>query len=253
MPHRSSRHYAGGMLTNPNRAYPAVLGHRGARAYAVDNSADSFRIAHEQGADGVELDVRRTADDRIVVHHDPDIPGLGSIIDASLDEIRTAAPHVLVLDEALAFLPGIINVEIKNDPDQPDHDERQVMASWIVAWIDRYWLHDRVFVSSFNHKTVLRVTELDRRVVTGQLLGLATDPANHLDTLKDARIDIAIPHLTGLQLAGPGISDDAAQFGITVVTWGVDTHQAFDLCATVGVAGIITDDPADAIEFYKSE
>jgi glycerophosphoryl diester phosphodiesterase len=240
------------MLTHPNRTYPAVLGHRGARAYAIDNSAEAFRIAREQGADGVELDVRRTADDQIVVHHDPDIPGLGSIIDASLAEIKAAAPHVLTLDEALEVLPGVINVEIKNDPDQPDHDERHEMASWIVAWVDRYWLRDRVFISSFNHRTVLRVTELDRRIVTGQLLGPGTDPANHLDTLKDAHIDMAIPHLTGLQLAGTGIGTDAAQFGISIVTWGVDTHQAFGLCASSGVAGIITDDPADAIEFYTS-
>ncbi|NOX24491.1 MAG: glycerophosphodiester phosphodiesterase [Actinobacteria bacterium] len=241
------------MLTNPTRPYPAVLGHRGARAYAIDNSADAFRLAHEQGADGVELDVRRTGDDHIVVHHDPDIAGLGPIIDATLEDIRAAAPSVLLLDEALALLPGIINVEIKNDPEQPDHDERHEMASWIVSWIDRYWLHDRVFVSSFNHQTVLRVTELDRRVTTGQLLGPATDPANHLDTLKDAHIDMAIPHLTGLQLAGPGIGSDAAQFGISIVAWGVDTHQAFELCAASGIAGIITDDPADAIAFYASE
>ncbi len=48
-----------------------VIGHRGSPVSARENTLDSFRHAFEVGADGVELDVRRTLDHRLVVHHDP--------------------------------------------------------------------------------------------------------------------------------------------------------------------------------------
>ncbi len=48
-----------------------VLGHRGAPALAPENTLESFRRALELGADGLELDVRRSGDGRLVVVHDP--------------------------------------------------------------------------------------------------------------------------------------------------------------------------------------
>ncbi|HEX9644253.1 MAG TPA: glycerophosphodiester phosphodiesterase, partial [Acidimicrobiia bacterium] len=50
---------------------PLILAHRGASAHAEGNTLAAFRLAVAHGADGVELDVRFTADDRVVVHHDP--------------------------------------------------------------------------------------------------------------------------------------------------------------------------------------
>ena len=58
---------------------PLVLGHRGASAGAPENTVAAFTRARELGADGVELDVRRTADGVLVVHHDPDVRGVGLI------------------------------------------------------------------------------------------------------------------------------------------------------------------------------
>ena len=241
------------MLFNLRRDYPAILGHRGAKGLAVDNSADAFKIAAAGKADGVELDVRRTADDEMVVHHDPDIEGVGNIIDLTLAEIRDAEPHVLLLDEALPLIHGIVNVEIKNIPGQPDHDERHEMASRIVFWIDRNWLHDRVLVSSFNRHTVARVAELDGRVTVGQLFLPAVDPSNHMSMMLESHTDVALTHLTGLQLAGQVFCVDAKDLGLKIVTWGVDTHNGYALCAKLGVDAIITDDPIAARAFYTSE
>ena len=47
---------------------PLVIAHRGASAYAHQNTLEAFRIAMEMGADMIEFDVRRTADDVPVVH-----------------------------------------------------------------------------------------------------------------------------------------------------------------------------------------
>ena len=48
-----------------------VLAHRGASKAARQNTIEAFRLAATMGSDGVELDVRRTADGLLVVHHDP--------------------------------------------------------------------------------------------------------------------------------------------------------------------------------------
>jgi len=50
-----------------------VIAHRGASAAAPENTIEAFLLARELGADWVELDARRTADDRIVVHHDAEL------------------------------------------------------------------------------------------------------------------------------------------------------------------------------------
>src|SRR5918999_4372205 len=67
---------------------PSVIAHRGASGYEYENSRAAFRRAVLLDADGVELDVHSTRDGGIVVHHDPTIPGIGSIAQLSLAEAR---------------------------------------------------------------------------------------------------------------------------------------------------------------------
>ena len=70
---------------------PLVLAHRGARTVAPENTLVAFSTALDQGAAGVELDVHRTADDGLVVHHDAEAPGLGVLAERSLLEIWQGA------------------------------------------------------------------------------------------------------------------------------------------------------------------
>ena len=53
--------------------YVKVFAHRGASAYAPENTLAAFRLAEEQGADGIELDVQLTKDGQVVVIHDENI------------------------------------------------------------------------------------------------------------------------------------------------------------------------------------
>jgi glycerophosphoryl diester phosphodiesterase len=58
------------MLTNPLQKLPLIIGHRGSSREAPENTMESFRLAWEEGADGIEADFRLTADGRIVCLHD---------------------------------------------------------------------------------------------------------------------------------------------------------------------------------------
>src|ERR1700748_2973484 len=93
---------------------PLVLGHRGASAVEPENTLAAFARARELGADGVELDVRRTAHDVLVVHHDPRVDGLGVIVGSSFAELHAAVPAIPTLAEALDACRGLlVNAEIK--------------------------------------------------------------------------------------------------------------------------------------------
>ena len=96
-------------LPADGRAVPLVLGHRGASAAAPENTLAAFARARELGADGVELDVRRTADGVLVVHHDPEVDGFGA--DRRRSRSQSSAPRmpsVPTLAEALDACRGLL-------------------------------------------------------------------------------------------------------------------------------------------------
>src|SRR5271163_984179 len=105
----------------------AVFAHRGCTHGFTENTIDAFAEAKRRGADGVELDVRLTADGALAVHHDPVIEGLGPLFQLTVPDLP---PHVPLLGDALAICEGmVVNVEIKNDPGQPGHDPGEAVAA----------------------------------------------------------------------------------------------------------------------------
>jgi len=56
------------MLKNLPQA--AIIAHRGASAYAPENTLSAFKLALQQGADAIELDTKLTADGQVIVIHD---------------------------------------------------------------------------------------------------------------------------------------------------------------------------------------
>ncbi len=113
-----------------------VIGHRGAAAYAPENTLTSFRKALDLGADALELDVRLTRDGRVVVHHDPDLDrcsnGRGPVHRLSAAELneldagyhfvdedgqlpfRGTGVRVPLLGQVIAEFPGVpLLIEVK--------------------------------------------------------------------------------------------------------------------------------------------
>lgn len=71
--------------TRPARAYS--IAHRGASAYAAESSFRAFEIAAELGADFWEVDIRLTADNQLIVYHDPELPDGRAIKNLSFQQI----------------------------------------------------------------------------------------------------------------------------------------------------------------------
>ena len=134
-----------------------VWAHRGARRQAPENTVAAFLRARALGADGVELDARRSADDVVVVHHDARAGGVGVLAEAPFAALRAARPEMPTLDEALDVCAGVlVNVEVKNLPGDPDYDPDERVTALVAETLARRDHRDDTLVSSFSLDTLDR-------------------------------------------------------------------------------------------------
>jgi len=132
-----------------------VLAHRGASAVERENTVAAFRRAVAVGADGVELDVRRSADGRLVVHHDAALPDGRMVHETRAAELPA---HVPSLHEALDACAGAwVNLEVKNDPREAAFDPAERVAEQTVSSLLVRGDPERWLVSSFRREAIARV------------------------------------------------------------------------------------------------
>ena len=145
-----------------------VIAHRGASRAARENTIEAFRTAVALGADGVELDVRPTADQVLVVHHDAHGPDGRAIVHTDRAEMPA---DVADLGAALdACRDVVVNLELKNDPSDPDYDPDDRLAAAVVEFLaERDEPRDRWLISSFRLATVDRVRALAPDLATAWL------------------------------------------------------------------------------------
>jgi len=211
---------------------------------APENTVEAFQVALDQGADGVELDVHRTADGELVVHHDADAPGLGVLATLAFAEIRTSRPDIPTLDEVLDTCAGsLVNIEIKNLPGDADFDPDDRAAELVVRCLTRRGT-DRVIVSSFNLNTIDRVRALDDSVPTGFLLMHGFGALDALEVCQQHGHGALHPFigLLGGDLAGEVVAR-ARDAHLAVNVWTVNDAGNIRRLGEVGVDGIITDVP----------
>jgi glycerophosphoryl diester phosphodiesterase len=222
---------------------PLIFGHRGAAAHAAGNTVAAFRLAREQGADGVELDARRTADGGWVVAHDPGLPGLGLIVDHTVAEITAECPWVPTLPEAFQETRGLlVNLEIKNSPFEPDWDPHHAFVDDLAAWLAQQT--GDILVSCFTLGTIDRLRERRDTPPTGWLIGAGADPMVALDEAAARGHQALHPEHS---LLPPGRDTDlvaaAHVIGLRIVAWTVDDRSDAQRLAAAGVDAIITNDP----------
>ena len=235
------------------RTRPLVIGHRGASADAPDNTLAAFRLAVDQGADGVEIDVRRTSDGELILHHEPGVHDLGVFVECDLASIRKHDPSIPTLDEAAAELGSLfINLEIKNDPRQPDHDPDQGIARRVAAWVAEHGRHDQVMVSSFNADTVDAVRAADSRIATGQLLDRFAHVFQELPRVAARGHGWLVAHKSLVRTRGSELVAAAHESDVLVAVWTVDSPKALTRMGKAGVDAVITNDPRKALEVYAA-
>jgi glycerophosphoryl diester phosphodiesterase len=220
----------------------AVFAHRGCTEGFTENTVDAFAEARRVGADGVELDVRLTADGALAVHHDAEIPGVGVIAELKVADLP---PYVPLLADVLAVCDGlIVNVEIKNAPQDPGWDAGEAVASLTASCIETAGWTERVLVSSFEPATLRAVQAADGRLALGALWGWGVDVAVALEEAVASGFRAVHPFVTSVDEALVAAAHSA---GLAVNVWTVNAPADLAAMVALGVDAVITDRVAEAL------
>jgi len=219
---------------------PLLLGHRGSPRRAPENSLAGLRLALEEGAHGVEFDVRALADGTPVVVHDDSFGRthgrdllLAHATREDLDPLAdTPGGPVSTLDEVARWAAesgAWLNIELKED-----HLEEATVEAVRDAGIG-----ERTFVSSFLPEVVGRLRRLDPKLGRFFLTKRWTAAEE-----RDARL--IQPHGICLErgCAVPGVVQRIHKLGMEVVAWTVEDPREAGEMFDMGVSAIITNDPA---------
>ncbi len=248
------------MSKNANST-PLIVAHRGDSANAPENTLAAFRLALENEADGIELDVMLSADQQLMVIHDDTLDrtsnGHGKVADlpfAALRELDAGSWYDLkfkgepipLLEEVFAELGGkfLINVELKNYKTPKDQ-----LPELAVKLVKKHGLSDSVLLSSFNASNLPRVKSLAPEIRTGLLTlpGLLGLPMRGL-LGRRFKADDLHPYYRD-------VSTRMVQFrhklGQNVNVWTVDAPEDQRRMQAFGVDMIICNDPARARQILE--
>lgn len=229
----------------------AVQAHRGSpdpSSGVRENTVAAFLRAHDLGADGVELDVRMTADGGLAVHHDAQIDGAGAVCELTTSELPVFVP---LLPEVLEALEGLtVNVEIKNLPNEPGFDPAERVAREVAALVTGSGRESEVVVSSFWPGALEAVRDASADLVTALLLvphrgnDGPPEPLRAVDAAIRLGCTAVHPHL---DLVDDTLVGEAHQAGLSVAAWTVNARRDLSAMASVGVDTVITDDVSLAL------
>lgn len=226
-----------------------IIGHRGASAAAPENTLEAFTLAGHMGADGIELDVHRTADGVLVVHHDAELDGIGLVMDHSFAALRAAQPNVPTLAETLDACAGMrmVNIEMKCCSWDTDADPDRVVAKGVAELVQQRDLYDGVSVSSFDLHMLNDFRAFDARVATGWLIH-GMDPLRGIELAAENGHPWLHPDWGNLHGQLDASVSAARDAGVRLNTWTVDDPEIMRAFAQAGVDGLITNVPDVALK-----
>ena len=233
-----------------------VLSHRGASAYAPENTLKAFRLAVEMGARDHEFDIHRTSDGVLVVHHDYDLKHTAGreakIAGLTYDELKkiNVSAHfakdssfqcVPRLEEVLDVLSpgaGLLNFEVKNDGNVYPGIEAQLLS--VLA--GRPGLADKALVSSFDHGTLLRFRALSPDLKLAYL-GHGLSAVLLLPAVRKAKAVGAVNFHMALRLAFKPNVALIKKYGFSVFVYTVNEKSDAVRMKEIGVDGIFSNFP----------
>lgn len=237
---------------------PVIFAHRGACAYAPENTLASFRLAAEMGADAIELDTKLTADGQMVVIHDQTVDrttgGSGKVGSLTLAELKkldagnifgnqfTGEP-IPTLEEVFETVGKkvYINVEITNYASPFD-----ALPDRIAGLVKKCGLEDWVIFSSFQPLNLIR---MKRKLPDVPVAQLALDGKTGLFQRG------LLGKIVAPDVIHPYSGDTDAKFiqkqhenGRRVHVWTVNDPADMRRLFAANVDGIFTDDPKTALQ-----
>ena len=156
-------------IQSPNHIY--VAAHRGFRTQYPENTMESFRAAEALGVDQLELDVRVTKDNELVIIHDPTVDrttnGTGLVCEKTLAELKELDAGIFkggqfrgcripTFIEFMDWIKGhptmTLDVELKEYPTEGHEDIAYNVCDRVLAHLDEYGYTDRVVINTWSGK-----------------------------------------------------------------------------------------------------
>lgn len=253
-----------------------MIGHRAARGEALENSLAAFQLALGLPVDGIECDVVLTADGKLAVFHDTEVPGPAGPTGvetltleqmrrqlAQADERYAAAGAVPELGEVLdLFLatPGVrLDLEVKTPkvPGILTLRRTNRMLALVCAEIDAAGMTSRTSLLSFEPYVLRRIRRIRPDLPTVLNYSRTSTPARVRGPFGIPRssspLDLAIVlSVVRIQpewaLVDRKLVSSAHSLGFEVVPWVVNTQEEIEQALALGVDGICTDVPAFALQ-----
>jgi len=218
------------------RGRPLLLGHRGARKLAPENTMAAFDLALEHGCDGFEFDVRFTRDQHTVICHDPTLARrsvrrstyaqLCEQLGRKLPPRTPNASLLPSLDDVLARYGNRawLDIEVKVAGIEQD----------ILDTIRRQGLQRNFCVSSFRLRAIEELRARDPELP----LGFLTDKRWRIGKWERYDVQVVIPHY---RLVSARLVDEVHAAGKMLMTWTVNSRRRMLRLAELGVDAIISD------------
>ncbi|WP_016739690.1 MULTISPECIES: glycerophosphodiester phosphodiesterase family protein [Bacillales] len=239
---------------------PLIYAHRGASGLFPENTMESFQGAVRRKANGIELDVQLSSDNKLVVIHDHNLErttnGSGLVRHYTLRELRQLRAdkdstmrlpkaHIPTLQEVFqSFVDSPLRfiIEMKNFfLDQPHLEEL------VIEQIRRYQLTERTIISTFNFDSLLRIKQLDARQTTGLLyVGPLVKPWEVASRYRADQLHVPYDQLT------EDLVKQAKQHHFEVLSWTVNTGRQIQRAIDCKVDGLITNYPKRARNLIRN-
>lgn len=231
--------------------------HRGASAYAPENTMSSFRKALEIGGNGIELDLQKTKDNKIVIFHDNTIDkksnGIGRISDYTYNELQKfdfgswfdkkfENERIVLFEDFMKEMQGkdlILAIELKEE-----NIENQTLQI-----IKQYYDSNKIFITSFSYNALLNIRKLDNNIKIGWLIREDINEYNIKELMQ----------IQGNQICPPAdlVSKEgiklARRNNLSIRLWKVSTLEIMENSYNLDIDGMTVNFPDKLKELMERE
>ena len=221
--------------------------HRGASAYAPENTMSAFKKAFQIGANGIELDLQRTKDGKIIIFHDDKIDkksnGTGKISDYTYKELlefdfgswfskEFENERIVLFDDFMKEVSDknlILAIELKEEGIEKE----------TLEIINEYYNKDNIFITSFIYNALLNVRKLDKNIKIGWLIKEDINQKNILELTK----------ISGNQVCPPAnlVSKEGIKLAreneLSVRLWGISNEEIMQEAYNLDIDGMTVNFP----------
>lgn len=221
--------------------------HRGASAYAPENTMAAFKKAFQIGTNGIELDLQKTKDGKIVIFHDNKIDNksnkTGKISDYTYKELSKfdfgswfskefENEKIVLFDDFMKEVSNknlILAIELKEEGIEKE----------ALEIINEYYNKDNIFITSFIYNALSNVRKLDKNIKIGWLIKEDINQKNILELTK----------ISGNQICPPAdlVSEEGIKLAreneLSVRLWGVSNEKIMRKVYNLDIDGMTVNFP----------